>query len=80
MVNLSLLRSQLGYARVVWDQLQIKYISNLEKLKRKAARFVKQDYSKYNSVTRMIHEPGWKKLHDRRKDVKLTMLYKIIMK
>ncbi len=80
MVNLSLLRSQLGYARVVWDQLQIKYISNLEKLKRKAARFVKQDYSKYNSVTRMIHEPGWKNLQDRRRDIRLTMLYKIIMK
>ncbi len=31
----------------------------------KAAWFVKQDYSKYNSVTRMKHELGWKKLQDR---------------
>ncbi len=40
---------------------QIKDISNLEKLQIKTARFVKQDYSKYNSITRMIHELGWKK-------------------
>ena len=59
---------------------QIKDISNLEKVQRKAARFVKQDYSKYNSVTRMILELGWTNLQDRRKDIRLTMLYKIIMK
>ncbi len=47
-------------------------------MQRKAARFVTQDYSKYNSVTRMIHELGWKSLQDRRKDIKLTILYKII--
>ncbi len=64
---LSQLRSQLEYAYVVWDPYQIKNISNLEKVQRKAARFVKQDYSKYNSVTRMIHELGWKNVQDRRK-------------
>ncbi len=26
----------------------------------------------------MIHEHGWKTLQDRRKDIRLTMLYKII--
>ncbi len=31
---------------------------------RKAARFVKQEYAKYCSVTRMVHELGWKKLQD----------------
>ncbi len=40
---------------------KIKDIANLEKVQRKAARFVKQDYSKYKSVTRMIHEVVWKK-------------------
>ncbi len=44
---------------------QIKDIFNLEKVHRKATRFIKQDYSKYNSVTRMIHELGWKNLQDR---------------
>ncbi len=39
---------------------QIKDISNLEKVPRKAARFVKQYYSKYNSVTGMIPWLGLK--------------------
>ncbi len=42
---LTLVRSQLENA---WDQYKIKYISNLAKVQRKAERFVKQDYSKYN--------------------------------
>ncbi len=34
-------------------------ISNLEKVQRKVANFIKQGYSYYNNVTRMIHELGW---------------------
>ncbi len=47
---------------------------------RKAAKFVKQNYFnlKYKSVTRMIQEHGWENLQDRRKDIRLTMLFKII--
>ncbi len=54
------------------SQILIKYKD------RKAARFVKQYYAKYSSVTRMIHEHGWKNLQDRRKNIRLTMLCKII--
>ncbi len=64
-------------AYVAWDAYQINNISNLEKCK-KAARFVKHDYSKHNSVARMIRELDWKNLQDRRKDRRLTILYKII--
>jgi hypothetical protein len=70
--------SQLEYACVAWDPHKIKDISNLEKVQRKAARYVKQNYSKHSSVTRMIQELGWKNLKDRRKDIRLTMLYKIV--
>ncbi len=63
------MRSQLEYTCVAWDPYQIKDISNLEKVQRKAARFIKEDYSKYNSVIRMIHELGWNNLQDRRKDI-----------
>jgi hypothetical protein len=78
MAYLSLVRSQLEYACVAWDPHKIKDITNLEKIQRKAARFVKQDYSNYSSVTRMIQELGWKNLQERRKDLRLTMLYKIV--
>jgi hypothetical protein len=78
MAYLSLVRSQLEYACVAWDPHKIKDISNLERVQRKAARFVKQDYSKYSSVTRMIQKLGWKNLKERRKDIRLTMLYKIV--
>ncbi len=71
-----IVRSQLEYAHVVLDPYKIKYISYLDKVQRKAARFVEQDYSKYNSLTRMVNEFGWKNLQNRRKD-RLTMLYKI---
>ncbi len=62
MAHLSLVRFQLEYACVTWDPHHLKDISNLEKIQRKAERFVKQDHSKYSSVTRMIHELGWKNL------------------
>ncbi len=65
----SLVRSQLEYACIAWDPYQIKYISNLENVQRKATRFVKQDFLKYNSVTRMIRELGWKNLQDRRNNM-----------
>ncbi len=42
------------WSGITWDTYQIKDILNLEKVQRKAARFVKQDYSNYNSLTRMI--------------------------
>ncbi len=55
------MRSQLEYAYVAWDPYQIKDILNLEKVQRKAARFVKQNYSNYKRITRLIQDLGWKK-------------------
>ncbi len=51
--------------------------SNVENLLRKTARFVKQYYSKYNHVARMIHIVGWKNIKDRRKHIILTMLHAV---
>ncbi len=45
----------------------MKNISKLENVQRKDTRFVKQDYSKYNSLTSLIHELDWKILQDRKK-------------
>ncbi len=57
---LCLLGSQLEYTCIAWHPYQIINIPNLERAQRKSARFVKQDCSKHNSVTGMIHELGWK--------------------
>ena len=46
----------------------------LEKLQRRSARFVKGDYS----VSQMLHDLGWRDLKDRRRDLRLALLYKIV--
>ncbi len=70
--NLSLVRPKLEYACVAWEPYK-KISQFLTKVQRKAARFVKQDYSKYISVTRMIYEHAWNKLQYRLKDIGLTI-------
>ncbi len=82
---LSMVRSILEYASAVWDPHLQKDIGLIERVQRKAARFVKNDYrvyleneDEYNSVTEMIKVLGWKDLADRRRDTRLTLLYKII--
>ncbi len=56
---LSLVRIHLEYVCVARDPYQLKDIKNLEKMQRNAAAFLFiQDYSKYNSVTRIIHKLG----------------------
>ena len=37
----------------------------------------KDDYGRFNSVTSMLHDLGWKDLKDRRRDLRLVLLYKI---
>ena len=54
---ISLVRSVLEYSCSVWDPHLEKDISRIEGIQRKAARFVKSDYSSYNSVTDMISVP-----------------------
>ncbi len=54
-------------------------------VQRRAARFVKNYYriylkeeQHYNSVTKMINSLGWRDLADRRRDIHLTLLFKIV--
>jgi hypothetical protein len=81
----SMVRSILDYASAIWDPHLQKNITKLDQVQRRAARFVKHEYriynkeeQQYNSVTNMIKELGWKDLADRRRDIRLSLLYKII--
>ena len=47
----------------------------VEKVQRRAARFVKSRYSRYSSVSDML---GWPPLSQRRQDARLILFYKII--
>ena len=45
---------------------------------RRAARWVKNNYSTYDSVSHMLDNLGWRSLENRRIDSRLIMFYKIV--
>ena len=75
---ISLVRSCIEYSSIIWDAHYQKDITSVEKIQRRAARFVTGDFSYYSSVTKMIKDLGWSDLAHRRRDARLTMLFKII--
>ena len=74
----SLVRSILEYSSTVWDPFYQKDIDRLERVQRRAARFVLNDYNPLSSVTSMVSQLGWKPLAERRREHRLSLLYKII--
>ena len=75
---LSFVRSTLEYAATIWDPYYVLDIDSLEQVQRRAAHFTTGDYHTTSSVTAMLAELGWKRLEDRRKDLRLALLYKIV--
>ena len=74
----ALVRPQLEYAAAVWSPSLDKDIAQLEKVNRRAARFVCNNYHRTASVTAMMEELGWEKQEDRRHKSRLCLMYKII--
>ncbi len=62
---------------MVWDPHTASGAYLVERIQRRAARFVKRDYSRQSSVTQMLNELGWRPLAQRRADARLCMLYQI---
>ena len=75
----SLIRPKLEYASAAWDPFLKKDISTLERVQRKAARFSLQNYDRYASVTDMIKDLGWATLETRRRQSRLTLMYKLMV-
>ena len=72
-----LVRPILEYASVVWDPRTHTHKHRLEMVQRRAARFCSGDFKKYSSVTEMLNNLDWETLEQRRKNDRLTMLYKV---
>ena len=66
------------YASSVWDPHTKDLISHIEMVQRRAARFVKADYSQQSSVALMLQSLQWQPLQERRAHIKVIMLYRII--
>ena len=66
------------YAATVWDPYYQNDIQHLEKVQRRAARWVLNDFSRYSSVTDMLQQLSWPTLQVRRRICRLQTLFKII--
>ena len=76
----TLVRPQVKYASSVWSPSTKQNISKIEMIQRRAARWVKHNYSPYESITRMLDDLGWrsKLLENRCAGACLIMFHRII--
>ena len=72
------IRPILEYASIVWAPHTNCQIVSLEKIQCRAARFVCNNYSKYDSVTGMLTLLNWASLEQRRNQARCIMFYKIL--
>lgn len=70
-------RPLLEYAPSVWDPYELKHKVAIERVQRRAARFVLNRYHNTSSVSTMLDTLAWKPLEQRRKAARLTAFYKI---
>ena len=75
---IAFVRSTLDYTSPIWDPFLKREIKNLEKINRRAARFVTGDYHPISSVFSMLHSLGWSNLRDHRRDSRLALLFKTV--
>ena len=66
------------YGATVWDPYQKYNSDKVERLQRRAARFVKSRYSRYSSVFDMLDVLGWTPLSQKRQEARLILFYKVI--
>ena len=73
----ALIRPQLEYACAVWDPHSKNHIENLEKVQKRAARFITGNYKMESGAHRFnLDLLGWPLLEERRLQTRLTLLKK----
>ena len=75
---ISLIRPALEYSCSVWHPHKKSNKDKIEKVQRRAARFVSNNFRRKASVSEMLHEIGWQSLDGRRQDQRLVLFIKII--
>ena len=71
------MRLIIEYATVAWSPHITKGIDCIESVQRRAARFVNNNYSRYNSVSSMLTDLNWPSLQLRRSICDIGMFYQI---
>lgn len=74
----TMVRPQLEYCSTVWDPHTKSNIYQVERVQRRAARFVQHNYHNTSSVTDMLSHLGWESLEQRRHRARLVFMYKIV--
>ena len=76
---LALVRSTLEYASAVWDPHIQQDIDKLERVQRRAARFISKDFrsKQKGCVTKMLQTHNLPTLQQRIQDIRLTMFFKV---
>jgi len=75
----SLCRPIIEYGAPVWDPRQRNLVDKLEMVQRQAVRFI-MNVKGRDSVTEARNEIGLKTLEDRRKDIRMSLLMRILAK
>ena len=71
-------RPILEYSSSVWDPHTLDNITKLEKVQRRAARFINNTYSREVSVTSLLKKLNWTPLVERRAKTKVTLMFKAL--
>ena len=74
----TLVRPQVEYASPVWSPYTQSNINKAETIQRRAARWIKNDYFSYSSVTQMLNTLCWSSLEPKRADARLILFDKIV--
>ena len=76
----TLVRPVLEYTAIIWDPYQQYLIDDIEKIQKRAPRWVMGDYRLTSSVTEIMSTLKWPSLELRRLQSRLTIFYNLVSK